>query len=173
MVSDIVIGRSDMVDGHNKFELVNKARSCVRSACLRIIRRSCVVKGRNSKGFSLFELMIAMFVLIILLSVAVPVYQRTVQHAKETVLKENLWQMRRAIEQYTADKGRLPQSINALVEARYLREVPIDPILEKAEWEEKFGTDPMSPDGERGLVDVKSLATGLDSDGNPYNGDAY
>ncbi|QYO68089.1 type II secretion system GspH family protein [Leptolyngbya sp. 7M] len=121
----------------------------------------------------MFELMIAMFVLIILLSVAVPVYQRTVQHAKETVLKENLWQMRRAIEQYTADKGRLPQSINALVEARYLREVPIDPILEKAEWDEKFGTDPMSPDGEQGLVDVKSLATGRDSDGNPYNGDTY
>lgn len=117
--------------------------------------------------------MIAMFILIILLSVAVPVYQRTVQHAKETVLKENLWQMRRGLEQYTADKGRLPASLDDLVEARYLREIPMDPILEKAEWDTKMGQDPMSPDGDQGVIDVKSLAQGRDSEGNPYDGDAY
>jgi general secretion pathway protein G len=141
---------------------------------LRIIASGCRPQvGRDQRGFSLFELMIAMFILIILLSVAVPVYQRSVQHAKETVLKENLWQMRRAIEQYTGDKGRLPTSLQDLVEAKYLREIPMDPILEKAEWSEKMGQDPMSPDGEQGVVDVKSLATGQDSEGNAYNGDSY
>ena len=72
-------------------------------------------KIQNQKGFSLLELMIAMFILIILLSVAFPTYQRSVQHARETVLKENLWQMRRSIDQFTADKGRTPKSIDELV----------------------------------------------------------
>src|SRR5688500_480300 len=58
----------------------------------------------NQAVFAFLELMIAMFVLIILLSVAFPTYQRTVQHARESVLKETLWQMRRSINQYTADK---------------------------------------------------------------------
>jgi general secretion pathway protein G len=125
------------------------------------------------KGFSLFELMIAMFILIILLSVAVPVYQRTVQHAKETVLKENLWQMRRAIEQYRADKGKLPTGLEDLVEAKYLREIPKDPILEKAEWDAQMGEDPSSQEGEQGVVDVKSMAEGQDSEGNAYDSEAY
>ena len=112
--------------------------------------------------------MIAMFIMIILLSVAVPVYQRSVQHARETVLKENLWQMRRAIDQFAADKGRLPKSVEELVENKYIREVPVDPILEKAEWKEVQGEDTNSPDSEQGLKDVKSLAEGQDTDGKEF-----
>ena len=125
-------------------------------------------KSRMPKGFSLLELMIAMFILIILLSVALPTYQRSVQHARETVLRENLWQMRRAIDQFSADKGKFPQSLDELVEAKYLRELPMDPILEKAEWKEVQGEDPSSPDAEQGLKDVKSLAEGEDSEGKRY-----
>ena len=123
---------------------------------------------RNQKGFSLLELMIAMFILIILLSVAFPTYQRSVQHARETVLKENLWQMRRAIDQFTADKGKLPRSIDELVEGKYLREKPKDPITEEYDWNEIQGEDSLTPDGENGLKDVKSLAEGEDSEGKPY-----
>ena len=123
---------------------------------------------QNQKGFSLLELMIAMFIMIILLSVAVPTYQRSVQHARETVLKENLWQMRRAIDQFTADKGKMPKSIDELVEGKYLREKPRDPITETEEWDEKQGKDSLSPDGELGLADVKSTAPGEDLDGKPY-----
>jgi general secretion pathway protein G len=123
---------------------------------------------RNQAGFSLLELMISMFILIILISVAVPTYQRSVQHAKETVLRENLWQMRRAIDQYTADKAKLPQSLDDLVEAKYLREIPMDPVTEKAEWEPVTGEDPNSVDKEQGLVDVKSLSEETDSDGKAY-----
>jgi general secretion pathway protein G len=125
-------------------------------------------KIQNARGFSLLELMISMFILIILLSVAFPVYQRTVQHARETVLKENLWQMRREIDRFAADKGKLPRSIDELVEGKYLREKPIDPITEKDEWNEIQGEDPLSSDGEQGLVDVKSLSDGQDSDGKAY-----
>jgi len=126
-------------------------------------------KRRRQKGFSLLELMIAMFIMIILLSVAVPTYQRSVQHARETVLKENLWQMKRAIDQFTADKGHLPKSVDELVEGKYLHEKPFDPILEKDEWNEIQGDDPNSPDAEQGMTDVQSLAEGEDSDGMSYN----
>lgn len=124
---------------------------------------------RTQRGFSLLELMIAMFIMIILLSVAVPTYQRSVQQARETVLKENLWQIRRSIDQFMADKGKLPQSVDELVEGKYLREKPIDPILERAEWNEIQGEDPTSQDGESGLIDVKSLAEGQDSNGVAYS----
>lgn len=125
-------------------------------------------KSRSERGFSLLELMMAIFILIILLSVALPAYQRSVQHARETVLKENLWQIRRQIDQYSADKGKLPQSLNELVEGKYLRELPVDPILERAEWNEVMGEDPNSTENSQGLVDVKSLAEGEDSDGKKY-----
>ena len=125
-------------------------------------------KGKKQKGFSLLELMIAMFIMIILLSVAVPTYERSVRHARETVLHENLWQMRRAIDQFTADKGKLPKSVDELVEAKYLHEKPVDPILDKTEWNEIQGEDTNSPDAEQGMVDVQSLAEGEDSNGVPY-----
>ncbi len=129
-----------------------------------------IVTGKNTqKGFSLLELMIAMFIMIILLSIAVPTYQRSVQHAREVVLKENLWQMRRAIDQYTADKGKLPKSIDDLVAAKYLHEKPIDPIRNEFDWDEVQGEDPNSQDAESGLKDVKSLAEGIDSEGVEYS----
>jgi len=134
------------------------------------MERSIVIfRPSKQRGFSLLELMIAMFIMIILLSVAVPVYERSVRHAKETVLKENLWQMRRAIDQFTADKGKMPQSIDELVESKYLHERPIDPISEKTEWNEIKGEDSNSQEAKEGLKDVQSLAEGEDSDGMAYN----
>ena len=126
------------------------------------------LKSNIEAGFSLLELMIAMFIIIILLSVALPTYQRSVQQARETVLKENLFQIRRQIDQYTADKGKLPQSLDDLITGKYLREKPIDPISEKSEWSEIMGEDSTSPDSEQGLTDVKSLAEGEDSEGKKY-----
>ncbi len=113
--------------------------------------------------------MVAMFIMIILLSIAVPTYERSVRQAREIVLKENLFQMRRSIDQFRADKGKLPTSIDDLVTEKYLREKPIDSILEKAEWNEIQGEDTNSPDGETGLVDVKSLAEGEDSQGVAFS----
>ena len=128
------------------------------------------LKSKIERGFSLLELMIAMFVMIILLSVALPTFQRSVRQARETVLKENLFQMRRAIDQYAADKGKLPQSLDDLKTGEYLREIPVDPLTEKAErkWKEITGEDKNSVDGEQGIVDVKSTAEGEDGDGKKY-----
>lgn len=126
-------------------------------------------RKQDQSGFSLLELMIAMFIMIILLSVALPTYQRSVQSARENVLKENLWQMRKAIDQYSADKGKLPQSVDDLVTSKYLREKPVDPILEVAEWDEVQGENTASPDGEQGLVNVKSKAEGEDNEGKRYD----
>ncbi|MEJ7846994.1 MAG: type II secretion system protein [Pyrinomonadaceae bacterium] len=135
-----------------------------------VSRKQLAVRNESKmqRGFSLLELMIAMFIMIILLSVALPTYQRTTQYARETVLKENLWQMRRAIDQFAADKGKLPQSVEELVEGKYLREMPIDPITEKAEWNELQGEDPNKRDAEQGMKDVKSTAEGEDSEGKRY-----
>jgi len=127
-----------------------------------------VVRKKLEKGFTLLELMIAMFIVIILLSVALPTYQRSVQYAKETVLKENLWQMRKAIDQYASDKGKYPPSIDSLIEGKYLREMPIDPIRDAAEWTSVMGEDPVNPDSGDGLKDVKSMAEGEDSEGKKY-----
>lgn len=155
MERNIVTGKSRQLNG---FKGAKRRKVTIRSS-----RRFAGVRG-----FSLLELMIAMFILIILISVALPTYQRSVQHARETVLKENLWQMRRSIDQFSADKGRLPQSIDELVEAKYLREKPIDPITEKSEWDEVQGEDTSTPDAESGLKDVKSLAEGADSEGKAF-----
>lgn len=113
--------------------------------------------------------MIAIFILIILLSIAVPTYQRSMRHARETVLKENLWQMRRAIDQYTGDKGKLPKSIDDLVESKYLYERPVDPVMNNTEWKEIMGEDTNTTDGEQGLKDVKTYAEGEDGDGVPFS----
>ncbi len=126
------------------------------------------LKSKTERGFTLLELMISMFIIIILLSVALPTYQRSVQQARETVLKENLWQMRRAIDQYGSDKGKLPQSMDELVTGGYLREKPIDPITEKNEWNEIQGDDKYSTDGGQALINVKSLSPGEDGEGKKY-----
>lgn len=126
-------------------------------------------KSKIQAGFSLLELMIAMFILIILLSVAVPTYQKMVQTARENVLKENLWQIRRAIDQYSADKGKAPASVDDLVKENYLRETPVDPITERAEWQVVTGEDPNATDGGTGMLNVKSLADGEDSEGKLYS----
>ncbi len=132
------------------------------------------LKSKIERGFSLLELMIAMFVMIILLSVALPTFQRSVRQARETVLKENLFQMRRAIDQYAADKGKLPQSLDDLKTGEYLREIPVDPLLtekdekDERKWKEIIGEDKNSVDGEQGIVDVKSTAEGEDGDGKKY-----
>ena len=124
-------------------------------------------KSNGQKGFTMLEIMITMFIIIILISVALPTYQRSVQHARETVLKENLFQMRRAIDQHAADKGKLPESLDKLIEEKYLREKPTDPITEKAEWEEVPGEN-LDEESGSGIKDVKSVAEGEDGDGKQY-----
>jgi general secretion pathway protein G len=127
------------------------------------------IRNPQSKGFTLLELLIVMSIIIILVTVTVPQYQRMVLHAKETVLRDDLFQMRKAIDQYAADKGKLPQSLNDLVAGGYLREVPIDPITDEKDWREDTGEDPNARDGGTGVVDVHSSSSETGSDGKAYS----
>jgi len=88
---------------------------------------------RGQQGFTLMELLIVMAIIGILTSTAALVYRHSVTRAREAALKQNLYHMRECINQYNADRGRYPQSLNSLVEAGYLREVPRDPFTETAE----------------------------------------
>jgi general secretion pathway protein G len=85
-----------------------------------------MLNRQSRRGFTLVELLIVMTILSIIISMAVPIYQRSVQRAKESVLKQNLFTIRTVIDEYTYDKQRAPQSLQDLVEYGYLREIPVD-----------------------------------------------
>jgi general secretion pathway protein G len=101
--------------------------------------------------------MIVITIIIILAAIALPQYQKTVKQAREAVLRDDLNQMRKLIDQYAADKGKLPQSLDELVSAGYMREVPVDPFTDNKEWSPTTGEDPNSSSGEQGLTDIHSM----------------
>jgi general secretion pathway protein G len=119
------------------------------------------------RGFTLIELLVVLAIVALLLSVAAPRYFGSVEKSKEAVLKENLYVLRDAIDQYRADKGRYPASLEALVTDRYLRGVPVDPVTESAAtW---IAVAPAGGAGEEGGVfDVRSGAEGRARDGTVY-----
>jgi general secretion pathway protein G len=119
-------------------------------------------------GFTLLELMIVISILIILVSVALPQYQKTTMHARETMLRFDLNTMRKLLDEYSADKGKLPQSLDDLVQAGYMREVPKDPITDQKDWNIVTGDDPYSTEGGSGVIDVKSSSSEVSTEGSPY-----
>ena len=123
----------------------------------------------SSRGFTLLELMIVISIIIILAVVIMPQYQKTVTHTKETVLREDLFQLRKKIDEFAADKGKLPQSPDDLVNAGYLREIPIDPITGERDWQWVVGEDTASAEGGQGITDVHSASNDPSSEGPEYN----
>ena len=110
-------------------------------------------------GFTLLELMIVITIILILLSLAAGKYQHSILSAKESALKHDLNVMRSAIEQYTLDKQMAPQSLDELVSAGYLRELPTDPITQKKDWRVDYESVVLSPDQTgTGITDVHSAS---------------
>ncbi|MDH3321043.1 MAG: type II secretion system GspH family protein [Betaproteobacteria bacterium] len=117
-------------------------------------------------GFTLIELLVVMAIVATLLTLVVPRFFGSIDKSKEAVLKENLHQMREAISRYHADRGKYPETLEALATDKYLRNVPLDPITESsATW---IVVRPEDPD-KGGVYDVKSGALGKGIDGTEYS----
>ena len=121
-------------------------------------------------GFTLIELMIVMAIIAVLMSVAIPIYTRSIVRAKESVLKNNLFTMRNVIDEYTYDKQKAPQTLEDLVSEGYLRQVPIDPMTGQADWKiimEDAGN--AASQTEPGIWDVRSGSDKTSMEGTPYS----
>ena len=127
--------------------------------------------GWRAAGFTLIELMIVMTIIVILIGMAAVSYQKSVQRAREAVLKNNLQTIRTSIDNYTLDKQAAPQSIDDLVQAGYLRSVPTDPMTHAKDWVPQYDSVVLSPEQTTtGMVDVHSNSKEVSPfDQTPYN----
>jgi general secretion pathway protein G len=129
------------------------------------------LKARRSFGFTLLEMMIVIIIMGVLLSIALPIYNQALVRSREAVLRNDLFELRKLISQYTLDKQKAPQSLDDLVSGGYIKAVPKDPMTGDNHWEEVqeevlLTVDQQDP----GIDDVHSTSTAISSDGtSAYN----
>jgi len=129
-----------------------------------------MLKRHKERGFTLIELMIVISIILILISIAVPIYSQSILRAREAVLRDDLFTMRSVIDQFTLDKQRAPQSLEDLVQAGYLKEIPVDPFTNSRDTWTVVQEDVMQSidQSQPGITDVHSGANGAGSDGRAY-----
>ncbi len=130
-----------------------------------------ISRTRNQQGFTLMELLVVMTIIAILATIGLAGYRHKTTLARESVLKEDLFQVRHSLEQYRADRGKLPSSLQPLKDLGYLREIPVDPMTNSRDtWSLEFEPpDPDNPNAETGVYNIRSGSTDLGENGIPYN----
>jgi general secretion pathway protein G len=126
---------------------------------------------RRDAGFTLIELLVVISLIFLLAGLALVQYQKSVTRAKEAVLKEDLFRLRDAIDQFHADKNKYPASLDELVTEKYIRKVPADPMTGSIEtWQTVMSEpDPLNPTAQPGIYDIKSGSEGTALDGTKYS----
>jgi len=128
------------------------------------------IKTGRASGFTLLEMMIVISIMVILISIALPIYSQSVLRSREAVLRNDLFELRSLISQYTLDKQKAPQSLDDLVTASYIKMIPKDPMTNEANWEVVQEDVLMAVDQQDpGISDVKSASTSTGTDGTAYN----
>jgi len=141
----------------------------IQNGRLAAARRSGLWKRRQ--GFTFIELMVVLTIIVVLITMAIPVYQKSILRAKESVLKNNLFTLRTVIDNYTYDKQKAPQSLNDLVMEGYLRTVPVDPMTgNNQSWKTIMEDATQSVNqSEPGIFDIRSGSDKISLDGTPYS----
>jgi general secretion pathway protein G len=129
------------------------------------------LQARQNRGFTLIELMIVISMIMILIAIAIPSYNQSITRSKEGVLKQNLFTLRSLISQYTLDKQKAPQSLDDLVSAGYIKQIPTDPMTAKPDWTVEQEEDTLMSADEQagGIDDVHSASEQTGSDGTAYS----
>jgi general secretion pathway protein G len=129
------------------------------------------MQGRkNHRGFTLIEMMIVISLILILISIAVPAYNRAILRAKEATLRQDLFTLRDTIQQYTLDKQKAPQTLDDVKQAGYIRDIPLDPFTGEANWTLDMEDALLAVDQqEPGIWDVHSSSNLTAMDGTAYS----
>jgi general secretion pathway protein G len=127
-------------------------------------------KLKRRRGFTFVEIMVVVTIIVILISMAIPIYNRSITRAKESVLHNNLFTLRQVIDQYSYDKQKAPQNLQELVSEGYLRKLPVDPMTGGSDWRTIMEDASQSINqSEPGIWEVKSMSDKISLDGTPYS----
>ena len=128
------------------------------------------MRSGKRAGFTIMELMVSMAIVLVVISVAVPLYQKSVLRARESVLRQNLTSMRLVIDEYTYDKQKAPQQLEDLVREGYLRQMPMDPVAgNSTSWKVIMeDASASASQSEPGIFDVRSSSEKTSLEGTPY-----
>ncbi len=115
-------------------------------------------RRRNQRGFTLIELLVVVAIIGILTTAAMPTYRNATKKAREAVLKQQLFTLRDVIDQYFVDKGKYPSDLHALIEEKYLRQIPVDPFTSSSDtWKLEYSeADAQNPEANSGIFNVHS-----------------
>ena len=129
------------------------------------------MRSGKRAGFTIMELMVSMAIVLVVISVAVPLYQKSVLRARESVLRQNLMSMRLVIDEYTYDKQKAPQQLEDLVREGYLRQMPMDPVIgNSTSWKVIMeDASASASQSEPGIFDVRSSSEKTSLEGTPYS----